>query len=196
MKKITAFLLCVVFASGALWAQNVQVSGVVTDADDGQPLPGVSVVVKGARTSASTDVNGRYTISVSDDATLVFSYVGLKAQEHAVAGRAVINVALAAGSIALDEVVVTALGISREKKALGYAVQEVKASELDKAANTNLVTALQGKVAGVDIVSSSGMPGASSKITIRGARSFDGNNTPLYVVDGLPIASTSDVSTG
>ena len=190
------FLLCLVFAGGALWAQNVQISGVVTDAADGQPLPGVSVVVKGANVSSATDANGRYTINAAGDATtLVFSYVGFKTQEQAVAGRATINVVLESGTVALDEVVVTALGISREKKALGYAVQEVKSDELQKAANTNLVTALQGKVAGVDIVSSSGMPGASSKITIRGARSFDGNNTPLYVVDGLPIASTSDIST-
>ncbi|MDR2449797.1 MAG: SusC/RagA family TonB-linked outer membrane protein [Prevotellaceae bacterium] len=135
-------------------------------------------------------------MSVPADATLVFSFIGLKTQEQAVAGRSAIDVTLEGDVQRLDEVVVTALGISRDKKALGYAVQEVKASELDKAANTNLVTALQGKVSGVDIVSSSGMPGASSKITIRGARSFDGNNTPLYVVDGLPIASTSDVSTG
>ncbi|MDR3185185.1 MAG: carboxypeptidase-like regulatory domain-containing protein, partial [Prevotellaceae bacterium] len=161
MKKTTLFLLCLVFAgSSALWAQNVQVSGVVTDAE-GQPLPGVSVVVKGARTSTSTDVNGRYTISVPGDATLAFSFVGMKTHEESVGGRAVIDVVLESGTVALDEVVVTALGISREKKALGYAVQEVKADALDKAANTNLVTALQGKISGVDIVSSSGMPGAS-----------------------------------
>jgi TonB-linked SusC/RagA family outer membrane protein len=196
MKKITMFLLCVVFASGALWAQNVQISGVVTDAADEQPLPGVSVVVKGANVTAVTDANGRYTINAAGDATLVFTFIGMKTQEEAVAGRTVINVALEAETVALSEVVVTAMGISREKKALGYAVQDVKGDELQKAANTNLVTALQGKVAGVDIVSSSGMPGASSKITIRGARSFTGNNTPLYVVDGLPISSTSDFSTG
>jgi TonB-linked SusC/RagA family outer membrane protein len=196
MKKITTFLLCVLFAGvSALWAQNVQISGVVTDAADGQPLPGVSVVAKGAQVSALTGADGKYAISVPADATLVFSFIGLKTQELAVAGRTTINVALEEDVQRLDDVVVTALGISREKKALGYAVQEVKASELDKAANTNLVTALQGKIAGVDIVSSSGMPGASSKITIRGARSFEGNNTPLYVVDGLPIASTSDIST-
>ena len=92
MKKITTFLLCLVLTGvSALWAQNVQVSGIVTDAADGNPLPGVSVVVKGARISTSTDVNGRYTISVPDDATLVFSYVGLKTKEQAVGGRAIIN---------------------------------------------------------------------------------------------------------
>jgi TonB-linked SusC/RagA family outer membrane protein len=195
MKKITLILISMVLAASALLAQTVQVSGVVTDAADGQPLPGVSVVVKGTTATAVTDANGRYTINVAGDATLVFSFIGMKTQEEAVAGRATIDVALEVTATQLSEVVVTALGITREKKALGYAVQEVKGDALDQAANTNLVTALQGKVAGVDIVSSSGMPGASSKITIRGARSFTGNNTPLYVVDGLPVASTSDIST-
>ena len=95
----------------------------------------------------------------------------------------------------MDEVVVTAMGISREKKALGYAVQDIKSDELTQAASTSLAGALQGKVSGVDITPSSGMPGASSKITIRGSRSFTGNNTPLYVVDGMPISSTSDMNT-
>ena len=95
----------------------------------------------------------------------------------------------------LDEVVVTAMGISKEKKALGYAVQDVKSDELTQGANTSLSGALQGKVSGIDIASSSGMPGASSKIMIRGARSFTGDNSPLYVIDGMPIASTADVNT-
>ena len=94
-------------------------------------------------------------------------------------------------NLALDEVVVTAVGISREKKALGYAVQDVKGDQLTQAANTNVASALQGKVSGIDIAPSSGMPGASSKMTIRGSRSFTGDNTPLYVVDGMPITSSS-----
>ena len=95
----------------------------------------------------------------------------------------------------IEDVVITAMGISREKKALGYSVQDIKSDELVNAANTSLGSALQGKVSGIDITPSSGMPGASSKIVIRGARSFDGDNTPLYVVDGMPIASTPDVYT-
>ena len=106
-----------------------------------------------------------------------------------------LKVVLKADAQKLDEVVVTAMGISREKKALGYAVQDVKSDALTRAANTDLAGALQGKVSGIDITPSSGMPGASSKITIRGSRSFTGDNTPLYVIDGMPIASTADVST-
>ena len=117
----------------------------------------------------------------------------MKSQEVAV--QSVVNIRLASDTQNIDEIVVTAMGISKEKKALGYAVQDVKGDELTKASSTNLANALQGKVSGVDITPSSGMPGASSKITIRGSRSFTGNNTPLYVVDGMPITSTSDVDT-
>ena len=125
---------------------------------------------------------------------LVISYIGMKSQE--VAATSNVNVKLLADTQNLDEVVVTAMGISKEKKALGYAVQDVKADELTKGANTSLSGALQGKVSGVEISPSSGMPGASSKITIRGSRSFTGDNTPLYVIDGMPVASTADVDTG
>jgi TonB-linked SusC/RagA family outer membrane protein len=184
------FLLCLIFAGiSALWAQNVQVSGVVTGAADGQPLPGVSVVVKGAQTSASTDVNGRYTINVPAGATLVFSFLGLKTQEQAVGGRAIINVVLEDDAVALNEVVVTALGISREKKALGYAVSEISGDEMLKTRGglNNPVNALQGKVAGLQILSNSGTIGGSSKILIRGVKSISGSNQPLFVIDGVPI---------
>lgn len=131
--------------------------------------------------------------SPSSAKTLVVSYVGMKSQEVAV--QPVLNIRLTSDTQNLSEIVVTAMGISKEKKALGYAVQDVKSEELTQAANTNLAGALQGKVSGIDIAPSSGMPGASSKITIRGSRSFTGDNTPLYVIDGMPIASTSDVNT-
>jgi TonB-linked SusC/RagA family outer membrane protein len=171
-----------------LSAQNVQVSGIVTDAADGQPLPGVLVVVKGAQVSTSTDANGRYTISVPGDATLVFSFVGLNTQEQAVVGRAVIDVALEAGAVALSEVVVTALGVSREKKALGYAVQEVRAEALTESGQLNVVNALSGKVAGLQITQQGGQVGASQNIVIRGNSSF-GSNQPLIVIDGVPVAN-------
>ena len=109
--------------------------------------------------------------------------------------QGVINVVLKSDAKALDEVVVTAMGISREKKALGYAVQDVKSEQLTQASNSSLAGALQGKVSGLDIKPSSGMPGASSQITIRGARSFSGDNTPLYVIDGMAVTSTPDVDT-
>jgi TonB-linked SusC/RagA family outer membrane protein len=107
----------------------------------------------------------------------------------------VINAAMRETATTLDAVVVTAMGITREKKALGYAVQEVKSDQLSQAASTNIGSALQGKISGMEIIPSSGMPGASTKITIRGSRSFTGDNTPLYVVDGLPISSSYDIST-
>ncbi len=98
--------------------------------------------------------------------------------------------------LGLDEVVVTAFGVSREKKAIGYSVQDVKNEVIKRTGNTDLAGAMQGKISGIDIKPSSGMPGASSQIVIRGARSFTGNNTPLYVVDGMPIASTADIQSG
>lgn len=177
------------------YAQEKTVTGTVTDATDGTPLPGVTIMVKGTHTGTSTDVNGKYELRVSDQAVLVFSYVGMKTREIAVAGKNVIHVKLESESKRMEEVVVTAMGISRDKKALGYAVQDVKADELVQAASTDIASALQGKVSGVEIRPSSGMPGASSQITIRGARSFTGNNTPLYVIDGMPVISTADVDT-
>ncbi|MCP3894360.1 MAG: SusC/RagA family TonB-linked outer membrane protein [Bacteroides sp.] len=121
------------------------------------------------------------------------SYIGMVAQEVVIAPN--VKVILKTDAEVLDEVVVTAMGISKEKKALGYAVQDVKGDKLTQASSTNLASALQGKVSGVEISPSSGMPGASSKMTIRGSRSFTGDNTPLYVVDGMPISSSADLST-
>jgi TonB-linked SusC/RagA family outer membrane protein len=192
MKKITV-LFCLILAAGALFAQNVQVSGVVTDAADGQPLPGVSVVVKGTTATAVTDVNGRYTINVAGDATLVFSFIGMKTQEEAVAGRATINVVLEVTATQLSEVVVTALGITREKKALGYAVQEVRAEALTESGQLNVANALSGKIAGLQITQQGGQVGASQNIVIRGNSSF-GNNQPLIVIDGVPVSNDNNTS--
>lgn len=180
-----------------LQAQTVKITGTVTGSDDGAPCPGVSVVVKGTTVGAATNIDGKYEVAVPANATtLTFSFVGYETIDVEIAGRTVIDVVLKSTSVEMEEVVVTAMGISREKKALGYAVQDVSSKELTKGASTNLATALQGKVSGVEITPSSGMPGASSKMTIRGSRSFTGNNTPLYVVDGMPISSTADISTG
>jgi TonB-linked SusC/RagA family outer membrane protein len=188
MKKITTFLLCVVFA-GALWAQNVQISGVVTDAA-GQPLPGVSVVVKGAQVSVPTDANGRYTIGAAGDATLVFSFIGMKTQEQAVGRRSTINVTLDEDVQRLDEVVVTALGIKRSEKTLGYAATTVAKEEIVKARSTNVMTSLSGKVAGLQVQTTASDPGAASSVIIRGFGSINGSNQPLYVVDGVPLQNT------
>ncbi|MBZ4677135.1 MAG: SusC/RagA family, partial [Anaerophaga sp.] len=159
--------------------------------------PGVSVFVKGTTVGTVTQANGTYSLRVPEEAeTIVFSFVGMETQEIPYEGQSTINVQMVSTAIAMDEVIVTALGIKRERKALGYAVQDVDAEELGRTGNSDLASAMQGKLAGMDIKPSSGMPGASSQIVIRGSRSFTGNNTPLYVVDGMPISSTADFSTG
>ena len=192
-KKMTSVLLFLAMGIGAASAQDSTVTGKVVD-ENGEPVIGASIIVKGTTVGTVTDYDGNFMLEVPADGThLVISYIGMRTQEVAVAPQ--VNVRLMDDTQNLDEVVVTAMGISREKKALGYAVQDVKSDELTQAASTNLANALQGKVSGVDITPSSGMPGASSRITIRGARSFTGDNSPLYVIDGMPIASTSDIDT-
>ena len=188
-------LACLFVGIGLVTAQTQKVTGVVISEEDGQPVVGASVLVKGTTLGTITDVDGNFNLSnvPSSAKTLQISYIGMQTQEVVIKPN--LKVVLKADAQKLDEVVVTAMGISREKKALGYAVQDVKSDALTRAANTDLAGALQGKVSGIDITPSSGMPGASSKITIRGSRSFTGDNTPLYVIDGMPIASTADVST-
>ncbi len=187
-------VLLLVLVAQITFAQERAVSGVVSD-NAGMPLPGVSVLVKGTKSGTQTDFDGKYTIKATANQVLIFSYVGMKTQE-AKATSAKVNLKMESTSVELEGVVVTAMGIKREKKALGYATQEIKSEELTRGANNSLAGALQGKLAGVQITPSSGAPGASSQIVIRGARSFTGNNTPLYVIDGMPVASTADYSTG
>ena len=194
-RKLMLLLACLFVGIGLVTAQTQKVTGVVISDEDGQPVVGASVLVKGTTLGTITDVDGNFNLSnvPSSAKTLQISYIGMQTQEVVIKPN--LRVVLKADAQKLDEVVVTAMGISREKKALGYAVQDVKSDALTRAANTDLAGALQGKVSGIDITPSSGMPGASSKITIRGSRSFTGDNTPLYVIDGMPIASTADVST-
>ena len=194
MKKFTFILLCLVIGISTVVAQNTKVAGSVISADDGLPVIGASIVVKGTMVGTVTDYDGNFTLEVpSNGKVLIVSYVGMLTQEVPVSPN--VRVVLKSDTQNLDEVVVTAMGISKEKKALGYAVQDVKGEKLTQAANSNLAGALQGKVSGLDIKPSSGMPGASSQITIRGARSFSSDNTPLYVIDGMPVTSTPDVDT-
>ncbi|MDR1582024.1 MAG: SusC/RagA family TonB-linked outer membrane protein [Prevotellaceae bacterium] len=197
MKKFLFLTVCLLIVSAGLaqsQAQSRLIFGSVLHAEDDNPIAGASIIVKNTSVGVTSGADGGFTINVPASSTILqVSFVGTKTVEVEAIDNMVVR--LYDDTEELGQVVVTALGISREKKALGYAVQEVKSEDLTQGANSNFVTALQGKVAGVDIISSSGMPGASSKITIRGARSFTENNTPLYVVDGLPIASTSDIST-
>lgn len=164
MKKVILLLsLVMVLGVSIINAQTRTIRGTVTGNEDGLPIPGVTVLVQGTSIGTITQMDGDYMINVPQDAeTLVFTFIGMKTQEVAIGGRTTINVVLESDAIAMDEVVVTALGIKRERKALGYAVQDVASDDLTRAGNTNFATALQGKVAGIDIKPSSGMPGASS----------------------------------
>jgi len=196
MRKLTFLLTCLMLIGvGLVNAQSRTITGKVISADDGLPVIGASVMVKGTTTGTITDVNGNFSITVSgSNQILWFSYVGMKTLE--VEARNGMTVRLESDTKLIDEIVVTALGMRRDRKALGYAVQDVKGEDLVKAGAPSLSTALQGKLSGVEIKPSSGMPGASAQIVIRGARSFTGNNQPLFVVDGMPISSTADYSTG
>ena len=194
MKRFLLLLLCVIGTYGIAVSQTT-ITGTVVD-EDGEALIGANVLVQGTSVGTVTDFDGAYELEVpAGSEVLVFSYTGFETREVAIDGRTMIDVVLVAGQL-LDEVVVTALGIQREKKAIGYAAQAISDEELVLTGNSDLLGSLQGKLAGVDIKPSSGMPGASSQLVIRGARSFTGNNTPLYVVDGMPISSTSPYSTG
>ena len=198
MRKLLLLFLvffCILLSASA---QEKTISGTVTSSVEGEgAMPGVSISVKGTTIGITTDINGRYSLAVPQEAKiLVFSYIGMKKQEVEIGPRSIIDVIMEPDILGLDEVVVTALGISREKKAIGYAVQDVRDEEIKRTGNTDLAGAMQGKISGIDIKPSSGMPGASSQIVIRGARSFTDNNTPLYVVDGMPVSSTADIQSG
>lgn len=198
MKKFTTMLvLAFVFCANSLFAQTRQVSGTVVSAGDNEPIIGATVVIQGTTNGGVTDANGKYTVSnVNGAVSFQVSYLGYKTQIMPVAVSVTkLNITMESDALAVDEVVITGLGISREKKALGYAVQDLGAEDINAAGNPSVVSSLQGKLSGVEIKPSSGMPGASSQIIIRGARSFTGNNQPLYVVDGMPIASGSDRNT-
>lgn len=168
--------------------QQVQVNGKVEDVN-GNPLVGVSILLKGTSLGATSDVNGLYSISLPDrKGTLTFSYIGFQSTEITIDNRVTINVKLEESVEALTDVVVTALGISRETKSLTYAVQTIKGDELNEAKETNLINSLQGKVAGVTITKNATGPGGDSKVIIRGNRSITNSNEPLYVVDGVPLS--------
>ncbi|MCK5775441.1 MAG: SusC/RagA family TonB-linked outer membrane protein [Bacteroidales bacterium] len=195
-KFTVLMLLIAVFFTSTVSAQDLTITGNVKGADDGLPLPGVSIIIVGSTTGTSTDFDGNYEIAANKGDALQFNFIGYTPKEVTVNNETVINVTLDINAQQLEDVVVTALGIKREKKALGYAVQDVKSDELTEAGNSNIVGALQGKVAGVQITNTSGAVGASSTIKIRGDKSFGGSSSPLFVVDGVPISnSTSSSST-
>jgi len=187
MKKAVLALL-ILMSSFAVFAQGLQVKGVVTSADDGQPIPGVSVVVKGTTTGTITDVDGGYSINASGNATLVFSFVGMKTQEIAVTSRTVINIALATEQTDIDEVVVVGYGTQKKSLVTG-AISKVSSDDLKKTSDMRVTQALQGKTAGVVISSNSGQPGDQVSIRIRGVGT-NGDAEPLYIIDGLPMSGS------
>lgn len=191
MKKFLFMLLAVLTATLGAYAQNRTVTGVVTD-EGGEPIVGATVLVEGTKLGTQTDIDGRFRIAnVPQSAqNLRVSYVGMTSQTvKIVPGE--IKVVLGTDSELLDEVVVTAMGISRSEKTLGYSATQVGAAEIEKSQTSNVMAALQGKVAGLQIQTTSNEPGSANNVNIRGLGSISGSNQPLYVVDGVPLASTT-----
>jgi TonB-linked SusC/RagA family outer membrane protein len=172
----------------ALFGQGIVVTGTVTSLEDGSPLPGVNIMVQGTTNGITTNVDGKYTISVpNSDASLVFSFIGFLTETVKVGNQNQIDVSMSPDITGLQEVVVTALGVKREKKALGYSVQEVNGQALVENRENNVLNGLSGKVAGLQVSKSGTGDGGSSKVTIRGYSSIAGNNQPLIVIDGSPV---------
>lgn len=187
MKKLTIFLAFLLFV-GFQAAAQMQITGTVTGVEDGLSIPGVSVVVKGNATiGTTTDIDGKYTLTVPSSAeSLVFSFVGMTAQEIAINGQSVIDVKMEADVLEMDEVVVVAYGTTTKKSFTGNAAQ-VDAEKLEIKSVSNVTQALQGEVAGVQVINSNGQPGSSAQIRIRGIGSVNGSREPLYIVDGVPL---------
>lgn len=196
MKRITSVIVCLVFFGIFAIAQDIQITGKVTSADDGSILPGVSVVVKGTTQGTTTTINGDFSIKAPADAILVFSFVGMKTVEVPVAGQTSIEMSMEYETTGIEEVVVTALGITREKKSLGYATQALDGEDISKVPDPNIVNSLSGRIAGVQVTNSSGAVGASSRIILRGASTIFGDNQPLFVVDGVPLSNLNDGTAG
>jgi TonB-linked SusC/RagA family outer membrane protein len=186
-------VLAAVAAMPAFLVAQEQVTGQVTAAETGQPMPAVRVTVKGTLVATTTDNQGRFTLQVPPGATLVFAYIGFKAVEHP--AQSEMRVVLERQAILLEGPVVTALGIEREARSLSTSVQQVTAEQLNDVPTTNLVNALQGQVAGVQITDA-GPTGGTSRIVIRGSSSISGNNQPLFIVDGVPIDNSAPRNTG
>lgn len=195
LNKLKWLSLCmsILCLSQRVWSQDRQVTGKVTESDN-TSLPGVSVMIKGTTRGTTTASDGTFKLSLKEGATLIFSSLGFEKKEVKVGNQSVLNVSLNSSTSSLDEVVVTALGFSQEKKSLGYAVQEVKSEAIQNSGQANIVTALQGQVAGAIISGGGGDPGAGTNIILRGITSLSGgsNNQPLFVIDGIIISNSTD----
>ena len=198
MKKLFLLIILSVFAGATLLAQTKAISGTVTSSVEGEgAIPGVSVSVPGTTIGAITDMNGRYSIpNVPQNATsLVFTYIGMKRQEVQIGGRSVVDIVMEPDILGLGEVVVTAVGIQRSTKSLGYSVSSVNSDQANVKSEPDILKAIQGKVPGVDIRVGQGAPGAATKISIRGSSSFYGGNQPLIIVDGVPYSNDQVTTT-
>lgn len=198
-KKLTVLLLSLLlFDIGIALAQTSTIKGIVTSADDGEPIIGASVLVEGTGLGNTTSADGQFTISNVPNTAKVLrvSYVGMQTRRTQITFGKSMRIALVPDEAELDEVVVTAMGISRSEKTLGYSAMTVKADEIVMARTTNITNALSGKVSGVQIQSNSPDPGSANSVIIRGFSSINGNNQPLYVVDGVPLQNNTLTSQG
>lgn len=191
MKSFLTFMQVFGFAliSTFAFAQSKEISGTVKSADTGGPLPGATVVVEGTTNGTATDVNGKYTLKVNVGDVIVFSFIGMQDEKRTVGQANVYDVTLEAG-VLMDEYVVTALGISREKKSLGYATQEISGEAISTIKSGNIVNQISGKAAGVKVRTNNNL-GGSTDIVIRGYSSLTGSNQPLFVVDGVPLDNSN-----
>ena len=186
--------LLLAFVVQLTFAQEKTISGTVSD-NSGLPLPGVNIIVKGTSNGTQSDFDGNYTVNANVGQALVFSYVGFNSVERAVtAATSNISLQLTEDAESLEEVVVTALGIKKEKKALGYAVSSIKEEAIKDNPETDLTRVLQGKTAGIEITTQNGISGSANKVIIRGMNSFSGNNNALYVIDGVPYSNDTNAS--
>ncbi len=193
VKRSLYITFLMLFLSAVSFAQQRTVTGTVTGADDGMTLPGVSIIIKGSTKGTVTDSNGKYSLAIpAGDVELQFSFVGFNTQTVPVGNSSTVDVVLKPSFIEMDEVVVTALGIKKDKKEITYAAQNVDAKELSVAREVNVVNSLAGKVAGLDLTKGSGGVGSASRIVLRGNRSMTGNNQPLYIIDGVPALGASN----
>src|SRR5690554_2865814 len=194
MKK-NLFIVLLFLSFSIAKAQERSITGQVTAAESGEPIPGVSVLIQGTSSGTITDLDGNYTLPLTQGATtLVFSYLGYSSQERAIGNESVINVVLTQDIEDLSEVVVTAFGLERETKSLTYSVQAVSSEELSKARELNIVNSLSGKVAGMSITRSGTGVGSGSRVVLRGNRSISGDSQPLYIVDGVPALGISNLN--
>jgi TonB-linked SusC/RagA family outer membrane protein len=194
-RTIQLLVLLLLLCQGYAYAQASKISGKITSSTN-EPLIGVSILVSGTTQGTVSDVDGNYVLNAPGDATLVFSYVGYVSQTVAVKGRPSINVIMAVDNKQLGEVVVTALGIKKDERKIGYAVTKVDGGLLNVARETNVASSLQGRVAGLNVGSTSGGPGSAVRLNIRGVTSFSGTSSPLIVINGVPMDNTVRGSAG